>query len=76
MYIEGRLQTRDWTGDDGVRRFKTEIVADNMIILDRPQGAGNAPRTAQPTEPPQEEKTETPPSRNDEKEIKVEQIPF
>ena len=74
-YIEGRMQTRDWTGDDGVRRFKTEIVADNMIILDRPQGAqGSVSHTT--AEPPSEEKTEPAPSRNDEKEIKVEQIPF
>jgi single-strand DNA-binding protein len=50
VYIEGRLQTSDWTGNDGVRRFRTEIVAENMIMLDRAgasnqgganQGAGN-----------------------------------
>ena len=76
-YIEGRMQTRDWTGDDGVRRFKTEIVADNMIFLDRPQGTGTgAPSHTPPQEPQQEEKTESLPSRNYEKEIKVEQIPF
>jgi single-strand DNA-binding protein len=34
VYIEGRLQTRDWEGQDGVRRQRTEIVADNMIMLD------------------------------------------
>ncbi len=33
-YIEGRLQTRDWVGQDGVRRYSTEIVAENMIMLD------------------------------------------
>lgn len=43
VYIEGRLQTRDWEGQDGVKRYRTEIIADNMIILDRaPQGAGAA----------------------------------
>lgn len=77
VYIEGRMQTRDWTGDDGVRRFKSEIVADNMIILDRPQGQqGAGAPTQSPQESHQEEKTEAMPSRNDEKEIKVEQIPF
>jgi single-strand DNA-binding protein len=40
VYIEGRLQTRDWTGQDGVKRYRTEIVAENMIMLDR---GGNAP---------------------------------
>lgn len=33
VYIEGRLQTRDWAGQDGVKRYRTEIVADNMIML-------------------------------------------
>lgn len=35
IYIEGRLQTRDWTGQDGVKRYRTEIIAENMIMLDR-----------------------------------------
>ena len=35
VYIEGRLQTRDWVGQDGVKRFRTEIVAENMIMLDK-----------------------------------------
>lgn len=34
VYIEGRLQTREWTGQDGILRRRTEIVADQMIILD------------------------------------------
>ncbi len=35
VYIEGRIQTREWEGEDGVKRYRTEIVADNMIMLDR-----------------------------------------
>lgn len=35
VFIEGRMQTREWEGEDGVKRFRTEIVADNMIMLDR-----------------------------------------
>lgn len=34
VYIKGRLQTRSWDGQDGVKRNRTEIVADDMIILD------------------------------------------
>jgi single-strand DNA-binding protein len=37
-YVEGRLQTRDWEGEDGVKRYRTEIIADNMIMLDRKGG--------------------------------------
>lgn len=39
VYIEGRLQTRSWDGQDGQKRYRTEIIGDNMIMLDgRPQG--------------------------------------
>jgi single-strand DNA-binding protein len=42
VYIEGRLQTRSWDGQDGQKRYRTEIIADNMIMLgDKP--AGTAP---------------------------------
>lgn len=41
VYVEGRIQTRDWEGEDGVKRYRTEIVAENMIMLDRRDaGAG------------------------------------
>lgn len=33
VYIEGRLRTRSWKGDDGKKRSKTEIVAENLIML-------------------------------------------
>lgn len=33
VFVEGRLQTRDWVGDDGKKRYKTEIIIDDMIIL-------------------------------------------
>ncbi len=33
VYVEGRLQTRSWEGQDGAKRYKTEIVADNIIVL-------------------------------------------
>ncbi|PKL37030.1 single-stranded DNA-binding protein [Candidatus Peregrinibacteria bacterium HGW-Peregrinibacteria-1] len=34
-FVEGRLQTRDWEGQDGVKRYRTEVVLENMIMLDR-----------------------------------------
>ena len=39
VYIQGRLQTRTWEGKDGNRRSQTEIVADQMVMLQRPRGA-------------------------------------
>lgn len=74
VYIEGRLQTREWEGQDGQKRQRTEIVAENMIMLDRapatggqPGGAGSMPA---PAAEPQIIKTPTEP------EIKLEDIPF
>lgn len=40
-YIEGRLQTRDWVAQDGTRRYSTEVVAENMILLDGPRGSSS-----------------------------------
>jgi single-strand DNA-binding protein len=34
-YVEGRLQTRSWEGQDGQRRYRTEIVANTVLFLDR-----------------------------------------
>lgn len=33
VYIEGHLQTRTWEGQDGKKNYRTEVVADNMIML-------------------------------------------
>lgn len=41
VYIEGRLSTRSWTGQDGAQRQTTEIVAQDMIILDSRGASGD-----------------------------------
>ncbi len=41
VYIEGKLRTRKWE-KDGVDRYTTEIMADEMTLLDRPSGQGQA----------------------------------
>lgn len=71
VYIEGRLQTREWEGQDGTKRNRTEIVAENMIILDRapvnqPQASSSSAQKA----------PETAEQETSEEEIKVEDIPF
>lgn len=35
VYIEGRLRTRSWDDKEGNRKFATEIVGDNLIMLDK-----------------------------------------
>jgi len=40
VFVEGRLQTRQWTGQDGASRQTTEIVINEMIILDSRRAPG------------------------------------
>jgi single-strand DNA-binding protein len=37
-YVEGRIRTQKWQGQDGQERYTTEIVADNMHMLDSKSG--------------------------------------
>ena len=86
VYVEGRLQTRDWEGQDGVKRYRTEIICENMIMLDRaPEGSGNfaarkpfAPSApASPETGNQQPAAGSPPKTNTpDDEIRVEDIPF
>lgn len=34
VFVEGRMQTRSWTGQDGAQKTRTEVVIDDMILLD------------------------------------------
>jgi single-strand DNA-binding protein len=52
VYIEGRLQTRSWETADGQKHFRTEIVADEMIVLD---SRYREPETEEPVETTEEE---------------------
>ncbi len=77
VFIEGRLQTTDWTGQDGVKRYRTEIVTENMIMLDTkgsaPEGSFSAPRSQGGSS---ERVIEIPEEPMDDEEIRVENIPF
>lgn len=79
VYVDGRLRTRDWEGQDGAKRRTTEIIAENMIMLDRaPQGVASGFKS--PTAPAASEPTLTssePVSTGDNiDDIKLEEIPF
>ncbi len=86
VYVEGRLSTRSWTGQDGVQKSTTEIVIDDMIILDsRKDGSAAVPADVDMSygeeEDKSEEKTEKKPAGK-KKEEKIEEdvnpddIPF
>jgi len=72
VYVEGRLQTTEWSGQDGIKRYRTEIVLENMIMLDR-QGAtaGNTNNEFQ-----NDMQSAGPMDDGQEEEIRVENIPF
>ncbi|HYW90943.1 MAG TPA: single-stranded DNA-binding protein [Gammaproteobacteria bacterium] len=42
VYVEGRLQTRKWQGQDGQDRYTTEIVANDLQMLDSRGGGGGS----------------------------------
>jgi len=53
IYVEGRLHTRNWEDREGNKKFATEIVADNLIMLDKrsdSHSAGFATTTLPETE--------------------------
>jgi len=60
VYIEGKLTTRNWEGQDGIKRYATEIVARELVIIDFPP----------------KDDTQGVPAHDTEEEIKVENIPF
>jgi len=75
--IEGRLQTRSWDAD-GVKKYRTEIVADRVQF--GPRGAGTGGGTSQQTAPPQDSKS-TPEKAGEaikypDEEINPDDIPF
>jgi single-strand DNA-binding protein len=46
VYIEGRLQTREWEDKEGQKRRTTEVVAQTVQFLGGPRGSGGAPGAA------------------------------
>ncbi|MCD4760963.1 single-stranded DNA-binding protein, partial [bacterium] len=87
VYIEGRIQTRSWDDPNGVKRYKTEIITENMIMLDRagtaPSGGGdfNTEQPSMGSEPVVDVNKPTAvqndkKSDDSEEEISIEDIPF
>ena len=57
VYIEGRIQTRDWEDQNGVKRYTTEIVANQMQML----GTRDAANAVRPQGPPAADFSGAPP---------------
>lgn len=83
VLIEGRIQTRSWQGQDGVKKYRTEIVAENMQMGPRSGDAGaSAPTTPPPSAAEEipiietEELSSTESEEEKEEGVNVKDIPF
>lgn len=83
VYVEGRLQTREWEGKDGVKRKSTEVVLDNMIALSGPIGNSPSDSPSSSSNPPTQQtstskkkKTTPAPAETPDQEVPAEDIPF
>jgi len=52
IYIEGKIRTRSYDDQQGVKRYVTEVWGDNLELLDRKPDSGQANRSPLPPEPP------------------------
>ncbi len=78
VFVEGKLQTREWEGEDGVKRYRTEVIADNMIMLDRKDGASEygMDRQAAGINNSQADDFEPVAAGANDEEIKIDDLPF
>lgn len=76
VYIEGRLQTRSWEDPTGAKKYKTEVVGENLIMLSggsREDGGESYSQEAPEEVSPAKVKRTAP---KQEEEINIEDIPF
>ena len=52
VYIEGRLRTRSWEDKEGNKKFATEVVGDNLIMLDKRADSSHSPSSSHSTHSP------------------------
>jgi single-strand DNA-binding protein len=91
VYVEGRLSTRSWQAQDGQQKSITEVVIDDMILLDskgapasgkaeegseEPTPTKSEPKAASPKKKEQEEDVPPPAGVSSDDDVKPEDIPF
>lgn len=88
VYVEGRLSTRSWQGQDGTQKQRTEVVISDMVILDKktdePAGIEVPETVVEPPEPApakgkgkaKKESASAKTSADKEEEVSEEDIPF
>jgi len=80
VYLEGRLQTRSWDDQNGVKKYRTEIIADNMIMLNKVDSSSQSASQPAPADnfaqPEPVNNQPAPQATDNEEEINVDDIPF
>jgi single-strand DNA-binding protein len=74
VYVEGRLATRSWQGQDGAQKQRTEVVINDMVILDKKEGGIEMPEAGVEAQVSPEEIDEKPAKKSSKKEEKKEDI--
>lgn len=72
LFIEGRLRTRSWEDQHGLKKYVTEIVADNLRLLGRRGSDNNSPQQGSQ----QESKSTVPPSDALDDATDIDDLPF
>ncbi len=75
VLLEGRLQTRSWEGQDGKKRYTTEIIGQTIQFGSRSDNNSNTPSSGRKKQKPKKEEEDIPVIEEDE-DIDVEDIPF
>ena len=76
VLIEGRIQTRSWQDQNGNKRYRTEIVAENMQLAPKTMPQANPQQPPQEQPEPLEEDIPIIEENQDDKEIDVKDIPL
>lgn len=81
IFVEGRLESRKYTGKDGVERKSTDVVAESFQFGSKPQGASRGNYSAPASKPAesQAQKEEQIPTINldeEQGEVRIEDVPF
>lgn len=71
VYVEGYLKTRNWESPEGVKKFKTEIVVQDMIILEKRSRSDQEETTQDEVKEEKEDKEETAEEAPEEKKEEV-----
>jgi single-strand DNA-binding protein len=74
VFVEGRLRTRSWDGQDGQKHYRTELIAQDVRFLDSGQSANRPPRAEGGPGRPQDDLDRG--MRDVDRDMEVDDIPF